>query len=85
MSFSIVYDKQPIKFLKNQDKLIVKRIVGKIDSLIDNPVSHNVKPIVGKHNCFRLRTGDYRILYRINSNTNNLIVFKIDKRSKAYS
>ncbi len=85
MKFSIDYDKQPIKFLKNQNKFITKRIIEKIDSLLVNPVLSNAKPIVEKHNCFRIRIGNYRALYRINYKTKIIIVFKLDKREKVYN
>ena len=50
MSFEVVYDKQPIKFLKKQDKNIAKRIMDKIDQLfIESLVPHDAKTMVGKH------------------------------------
>lgn len=85
MSFVIEYDAQPVKFLKQQDEHIVKRIIDKIDeALPSNPVPHNSKSLVGQHNCFRIRIGDYRVLYRIDYQTNKIVVFKLDKRPKAY-
>ena len=85
MNFDINYDKQPLKFLKKQNKNLVKRIIEKIDGLlITNPVPHNAKPIIGKQNCFRIRIGSYRALYRINYKTKKVVIFKIDKRSKVY-
>ena len=86
MSFEIDYDRQPKKFLKKQDKQIINRILTKIDNLlIENPVPHDSKSIVGKHNCFRIRIGKHRALYRINYQTNKIIIFKLDKRPKAYN
>jgi mRNA interferase RelE/StbE len=86
MSFSILYDKQPEKFLKKSDKNLSKRILDKIDELlIENPVPHNAKAMVGEHGVFRIRIGDYRIIYRVNFVENKVIVFKIDKRSKVYN
>ena len=85
MIFRIDYDRQPLKFLKKLDKSTNKRILDKIDeTLINNPVPHNAKSIVGKHGVFRIRIGDYRALYRINYQENKIIVVKIDKRSKVY-
>ena len=85
MIFLIDYDKQPTNFLKKSDKHIAKRIIDKIEStLSSNPVPHDAKSIVGEHNVFRIRVGDYRILYRINYQDNKVIVFKIDKRAKVY-
>ncbi|MBS3135553.1 type II toxin-antitoxin system RelE/ParE family toxin [Candidatus Woesearchaeota archaeon] len=85
MSFEINYDKQPVKFLKKLDKNSVKRILDRIDEqLQNNAVPHDAKRIVGEHNVFRLRIGDYRALYRINYPENKIIVFKIDKRDRVY-
>lgn len=59
--------------------------MDKIDeSLIENPVPHNAISIVGEKGVFRIRIGDYRVLYRINYQANKIIVFKVDKRAKVY-
>ena len=85
MAFEIVYDKQPIKFLNKLNKEINNRILDKIEETLTNdPVPHDTKSIVGKHGVFRIRIGDYRVLYRINHQESKIIVFKIDKRSKVY-
>jgi len=85
MNFLIEYDKQAENFLKKSDKHIAKRIMDKLDTLlINNPIHHDAKPIVGEHGVFRTRIGDYRALYRINYKENKVIIIKIDKRSKAY-
>lgn len=85
MSFQIDYDKQPQKFLKKLDKHIAMRIIDKIDALLtDNLVPHDAKSIVEKPGVFRIRIGKYRLLYRINSKENRIIIIKLDKREKVY-
>ena len=85
MSFSIDYDKQAQDFLRKAEKLVAKRILDKIDQqLLENPVSHGVKAIVGEHGVFRIRIGDFRALYRIDYSQKKIIIFKIEKRSKVY-
>jgi len=86
MNFKISYDSQPLKFLNKQEIKVSKRIISKINILIDNPVPHNSKRIEGiEIPVFRIRVGDYRILYRINYKTDYLIILKIDKRGKVYN
>ena len=85
MIFEITYDKQPIKFLKKLDKNIVKRILDKVDVVFANePVPSDAKRIFGEHGVFRIRIGDYRILYRIDYEKNMIVIFKIDKRENVY-
>lgn len=85
MSFSIEYDKQPKKFLKGGNLQLAKRLITKIETtLTENPVPHNAKSIVNAHGVFRIRVGDFRILYRINYQTQKIIIVIIDKRERVY-
>lgn len=85
MSFNIDYDSHPEKFLKKLDRHIALRIVNKIeDSLSLNPVPHNATTIVGEHGVYRIRIGDYRVLYRVDYADNKIIIIKIDIRSRVY-
>ena len=85
MNFSISYDKQPLKFCKKYDKHIVKRFFTKIrETLSTNPVPHDAKSIVNAHGVFRIRIGDFRVLYRINYTEQKIIVIKMAKREDAY-
>ncbi len=85
MNFSVGYDKQAIKFLKSQNKVLAKRIMDKIDLLSSNPVPHDAKRILGYElPTFRIRIGKYRALYRINYDDKMIIVVKIDKRERVY-
>ena len=85
MNCNISYDKQPEKFLEKLDKHIASRVIDKIEeTLSNNPVPHNAVAIEGEHGIFRIRVGDFRVLYRINYQENKFIVVKVDKRSRVY-
>ncbi len=85
MSFKIDYDNQPRKFLKNQDKETIKRLMDKIDTLSLNPIPHDAKRVMGYELAtFRIRIGKHRALYRVNYEEKRIIVVKIDKREKVY-
>jgi len=85
MTFEITYDKQPIKFLKKLDKNIVKRVLDKIDIVFANePVPSDAKRIFGEHGVFRIRIGDYRIIYKIFNNDLVILIIKIGHRKNVY-
>ncbi len=85
MKFGIQYDIQPQKFLKKADKHIAQRIVDKTETLLqDQPVPHDAKAIVGRHGVFRIRIGDYRVLYRVDNDNHHIIIFAIDIRERVY-
>lgn len=64
---------------------IQKRIGQKIDSLKNNARPAGVKALKSKHgDFFRLRVGDYRILYEIRDKLLLIIVVKIGHRREVY-
>ena len=85
MSFNVSYSNQAIKFLKKADKVLVKRLLQKIEDLCEKPIMHDSKTVEGyQEKLFRVRVGDYRILYEVDYEKNLLGIVKIDKRPRAY-
>jgi mRNA interferase RelE/StbE len=73
------------KFLKKCDKLLYDRLICKIKELQKDPFSSDVKRVINrKEKTFRVRVGDYRILYIVLTENNTLLISDIDKRSKIY-
>ena len=73
------------RFLKKCDKDLYERLTSKIKSLSDNPFPQDVKRVVGrKEKVFRVRVGDYRIMYLVFYEQNLILITDIDKRSKVY-
>jgi mRNA interferase RelE/StbE len=82
--FSIVFSKKAASLVRTYDKNLRKRLQERIKKLQNNPVPHNSVRIVGEKNMFRIRIGDYRVLYEINWRENLIIIEKIDKRGRVY-
>ena len=58
---------------------------NKIEKLKIKPIIHNTKTIEGyEERLFRVRVGDYRILYEVEYPNNKLGIIKIDKRPRVY-
>ncbi|RDI66283.1 mRNA interferase RelE/StbE [Nocardia pseudobrasiliensis] len=55
-----------------------------IIDLADDPRPAGVKKIVGRPNDWRIRFGQYRIVYSIDDKTGTITVFVVAKRSDAY-
>lgn len=60
--FQIVYSKKAMKFLKKQDRPTRIRLVEAISKL---PLDGDIKKLQGTEG-YRLRVGDYRILFDVN-------------------
>ena len=81
MSFKIVWDEKAYDSLNKLEPLITRRIFKKVEELSENPFSKDIKRLKGS-NDFRLRIGDYRVIFAIEQNT--LQVLKVGHRKNIY-
>ncbi len=62
---------------------IVGRIDGIVDRLRDWPRVSGVKPLKGRlKGCYRIRTGNYRIIFRVEGR--NVVIWRIANRRDVY-
>jgi len=55
-----------------------------IDALVQNPRPPGIEKLKGEDNAYRLRVGDYRILYEIHDKVLLLLVVKVGNRREVY-
>ena len=60
-----------------------RRIAAKIDGLAENPRPTGCKKLTGE-DAYRVRVGDYRIVYTVNDRTLVVVVVKIGHRREVY-
>jgi mRNA interferase RelE/StbE len=86
VSFEIHLSSIANKFLKSADKELYNRIINKLKKLAEYPIPHDAKRVMGQtEKVFRVRVGDYRVLYVVFLDKNAILVVNIDKRSKVYN
>ena len=81
--FEIRWDKKAKEELKKFEIFVARRIVKKIKGLANDPHSGNVKRLVGS-DYYRLRVGDYRVIFDIKEKLRVLLVLKIGHRKNVY-
>lgn len=79
--YSIEWDERALLDLESFESIISKRIVKKIDEIKENPFAKNVKRLK-KTNFFRLRIGDYRVIFEVDNNT--IIILMVGHRKNIY-
>lgn len=80
MTYKIKIRPKALKFIEKQDK--VQRI--RIYKAIYNLPNGDIKKLAGCKNEYRLRVGDYRIIYELNQNELVIIVTRADNRGQIY-
>lgn len=61
-----------------------RRITGRIDALASNPRPVGVKLLAGPERLWRLRVGDYRIIYQVADEVLRVLVIRIGNRREVY-
>jgi mRNA interferase RelE/StbE len=61
-----------------------KRLVKRLKSLQNNPRPQGVKKLAGEDDLYRIREGDYRIIYTIQDKDLVVLVVKIGDRKEVY-
>lgn len=83
-SYKIEWKQSAKKELKKLDKQIVPRILQAVENLADNPYSSGSKKLIGSDSIYRIRVGDYRIVYNIKSSVLIIEIIKVGHRREIY-
>lgn len=81
MSYKIEIKNKARKFLKKQNPEQQIRILKAIYKI---PVG-DIKRLTGQNGLYRLRVGDYRIIYSLDNNKLTILILNIGNRGDIYS
>ncbi len=84
MVYRIFISRDAEKGFSKVSKQIRKNIASAIAKLRNNPRPLNVRKIGGAENYYRIRMGDYRIVYEINDKESRIDILRIRHRKDAY-
>jgi mRNA interferase RelE/StbE len=85
MSYTVDVEHKPGKFLRSlKDAGLLQRLRRAIDSLADSPRPSGCVKLSGSADLYRLRVGDYRIIYQIRDAVLVVLVVEIGHRRDVY-
>ncbi len=70
--------------LRKLSKENQRRVLNGIEKLSQNPRPHGYKLLEGKENLFRVRIGDYRVIYEIHDEILFVLILTIAHRREVY-
>ena len=82
--YKVQFREKALKELNSLDAQIVKRIWPKIWALAENPRPPGCKKLSGCDDMWRIRIGDYRVLYTIDDMGTIVIIAMVAHRGGAY-
>lgn len=84
MAYGIVFSPAAARQLKKMDRSVLPQIVASIDGLIVEPRPRGCEKLSGYDDLYRVRVGDYRIVYGIEDQLVLVVVLKVGSRADIY-
>ena len=82
--FAVEFTSSAARELRKLDPQIRRRVLEAIETLADEPRPHRARKLVGYDDAWRIRVGDYRVLYEVIDEAVLVTVFKAGHRRSVY-
>ncbi|MGD0694551.1 MAG: type II toxin-antitoxin system RelE/ParE family toxin [Terriglobia bacterium] len=84
MPYTIKFTARALRDLTALDRIAQVRVRQQIDRLAENPFPPGAKKLHAEEPFFRIRAGDYRIIYSVEGRELLVIIVKIGHRKDVY-
>jgi mRNA interferase RelE/StbE len=83
-SYRIEFTRSAEKDLRRLDRANLFQVLAAIEVLRENPRPAGVKKLVGSDHSFRIRVGDYRVVYEIEDDVCLVLILRMAHRKDVY-
>ncbi len=84
MAYSINIKKSVEKDLRKLPTSVISRVIEAIENLKDNPYPRQSKKLKSTEKTYRLRVGNYRIIYQVDEEKKEIVVYHVRHRENVY-
>jgi mRNA interferase RelE/StbE len=84
MAFRIEWKKSTRKDLRRLPASVVNRTIKAVEALAENPFPQVVEKLAGSEHAYRIRLGDYRIVYEVVRELKLVEVQRVRHRKDVY-
>jgi mRNA interferase RelE/StbE len=84
MKYRIEFSPTAERQFKKLPKEVQARLKHRIDILAENPFPRGVKKLSAEEDLYRLRIGDYRIIYQVQGKALLILILKLWHRKNVY-
>ena len=84
MAYTVIYQGPAEVALRKLPKKIQVRIIRKVDQLGADPFPHGTEKLTATVDLWRIRIGDYRVIYTVDHKELLVLVLKIGHRREVY-
>ena len=84
MRYTVEFTVSAAREFRSLDRQMQRRISAKVAELAENPFPPGVRKFQGEDNHWRIRVGDYRIIYRGEKQRVVVVIVRIGHRREVY-
>jgi len=85
VAYSIDFKPAALRQFARLSRKVQHRLKPRIDALAEDPRPPGAKKLSGREPFYRIRVGDYRVVYRIQDQEGLVLVLRVAHRKEAYS
>lgn len=83
-SYKIEWKNSAYKELQKLPRPLIPKIIAAVSDLSSDPYPQGVKKLIGSEHSYRIRVGDYRIVYEIIENKLIIEIVRVRHRKDVY-
>ncbi len=83
-SYKVILKPSVEKDLRSLPPVVLKRVFKRIQTLEDDPRPHGSLKLAGAEQLYRMRAGEYRIVYSVDDDSRQVIVYYVRHRRDVY-
>lgn len=82
--YNVFLKKSAQRDLDSINEPFLSKILSSIENLAKNPRNHQVKKLTNREDEYRMRVGNYRILFYVNEDDREIRIARVLHRQEAY-
>ena len=84
MSYRIVFDRSAEKDFRRLPNEVRQALARSVSALAEDPHPADSRKLAGTDNCYRLRQGDYRLVYTVLEDRVVVLILRVGHRGDVY-
>jgi mRNA interferase RelE/StbE len=82
--YAITFARSARRELESLDASVIRRVIFRIDGLAKEPRPSGSRKLHGEQNLWRIRIGDYRVVYSVDDQQHIVDIVRIRHRREVY-
>jgi mRNA interferase RelE/StbE len=83
-TYKIEWKRSALKELEELPSPMISKVVSAVDNLSSNPFPQGVRKLMGSESSYRIRLGDYRVLYSVIEKRLIIEIIRVGHRKDVY-